>query len=624
MESAERQSEVDLLRSSYQVVAAVPFSSTTKLSAVVVSRDGDHTVFVKGAPEIILKRCQFVLTADGFAEELTQDGRRLINDMIERQAKFGERVVSLAKLALNPHIYSPQFSFKLDPEPNFPLTGLTYIASICVSDPPRPTVKDSIEALRRAGIKVMMLTGDSHVTAQAIAAQVGILTPLYALPKAEYKANQEEGKCLFGKESLGSLSEGATVIHTLADFQQSSDTQRIESLNDQRGGYYHALIADGHDLELCTPLSWDYIFRHSEVIFSRTTPDHKLLIVKECQKRGFLVGVTGDGVNDSPALKYSSIGISFSNASEVAKDAASIVLLNNDFTSIVHAVEEGRLIFCNLRKVIAYAMAAGVWSELVPVVATFVIGLPQPLAPFLMIVISCLTDVYAGIALTREPPEENILLVPPRNLKTQPLVDIKLLLYSSLFYGTMELVGAFVLYCTYMSSRGRYHFGENIYPANFYPPDLIGAWTWGQSPNSQIAIEDMQNASRVASSVFFVALITAQWGHLISVRRRSPYFSDAIMNTNNSTDHIFKRIKDELLQSAPRIPIVAAIVASAVTAVIVNQVPGVQRYAGTGAVPAELWGYAICFSIAWFLVAEAYKWLHLAYPNNPIISIIAW
>ena len=106
------------------------------------------------------------------------------------------------------------------------------------------------------------------------------------------------------------------------------------------------------------------------------------------------------GVNDSPALKRADVGVAMFSGSDVAKDAAAIVLLKDDFKSIVKGVEEGRLIFSNLRKVIAYQIAAGCWSELIPVLATFFLGMPQPLSSFLMIIISTVTDVYAGVALT--------------------------------------------------------------------------------------------------------------------------------------------------------------------------------------------------------------------------------
>ena len=114
---------------------------------------------------------------------------------------------------------------------------------------------------------------------------------------------------------------------------------------------------------------------------------------------------------------------------------------------MVEGVKEGRLIFANLRKVIGYQIAAGCWSELIPVLATFFLGMPQPLSSFLMIIISCITDVAAGVALTNEIPEKTIMTEPPRDPKAQPLVDMRLVGYAYLFYGTLESIASFVVRC---------------------------------------------------------------------------------------------------------------------------------------------------------------------------------
>ena len=200
---------------------------------------------------------------------------------------------------------------------------------------------------------------------------------------------------------------------------------------------YTAVLVEGKDIEMLTRNGWDFVFAHSEMVFSRTTPDQKLQIVKESQRRGHRVGVTGDGVNDAPALKCADVGIAMNAGSDAAKDASAIVLLHNDFAATAHAVREGRLIFINLRKAIAYQIAGGGWSELLPVLATFFLGMPQPLSSFLMIIVSCLTDVYAGIALMNEPPEGDILKNPPRDIHRAHLVIPPMVLYSYLFYGTM-------------------------------------------------------------------------------------------------------------------------------------------------------------------------------------------
>lgn len=177
------------------------------------------------------------------------------------------------------------------------------------------------------------------------------------------------------------------------------------------------------------------------------------------------------------------------SGSDVAKDAASIILLHDDFKAIVKAVEEGRLIFTNLRKVISYQISAGCWAELIPVLATFFIGMPQPLSSFLMIVISCATDVFAGIALINEPAEKGIMLEKPRDLKNTRLVTVGMIIYSYLFYGTIESIGSFINYFLYMSERGPLNVitgplpsmynGNATFPIGYKPQQLIEAWTFG-------------------------------------------------------------------------------------------------------------------------------------------------
>jgi sodium/potassium-transporting ATPase subunit alpha len=329
--------------------------------------------------------------------------------------------------------------------------------------------------------------------------------------------------------------------------------------------------------------------------------------------------------------------------SDVAKDAAAIVLLKDDFTSIVECVREGRLIFANLRKAVGYQISAGAWSELLPVLATFFLGMAQPLSSFLMIIISCMTDVFAGIALTREPSEKTIMLDQPRDLKMQPLVDIRLILYSYLFYGTLQSVGAFYMYFIYMAERGPTRAvpspvpadddGFRTFPAGYRSSQLINAWNWGSASSDSPLGIDEANASNVASSVFFVTLVVAQWGHLISIRRKTPYFSDSILrrayttsSTSNQPDHtsIWMRMWRELLDCPPRPPVVAAIICSGATAVFFTEVPIVQVSCGTGSVAPRYWGMAIGWSLLWFVVAEIRKWIILLFPDSWFVRLIRW
>ena len=160
-------------------------------------------------------------------------------------------------------------------------------------------------------------------------------------------------------------------------------------------------------------------------MFARTTPSQKLLIVDACQKAGHVVAVTGDGVNDSPAIKKADIGVAMGSGSEVAKNAADIVVLSDDFTSIVVGVEQGRLMFDNFKKSFTYSLSAN-FPEIIPVLAQMLVQIPIPLSNILMLAICVGTDLWPAISLAYENQELDIMLKPPRNLKRDFLVTRKL------------------------------------------------------------------------------------------------------------------------------------------------------------------------------------------------------
>jgi magnesium-transporting ATPase (P-type) len=173
----------------------------------------------------------------------------------------------------------------------------------------------------------------------------------------------------------------ANVVH------ESSSLQRFaSSKNASASPRDAALLLTGADLMSLNDYQWDQVCEYPEIVFSRTTPDQKLRIVREFQNRRQVVGMTGDGVNDAPALRAADVGISLASGSDIAIEAADMVLLES-FAAIVEAVRYGRVVFDNLKKVIAYLLPAGSFSEFWPVFTNVVFGLPQILSSFLMIII---------------------------------------------------------------------------------------------------------------------------------------------------------------------------------------------------------------------------------------------
>ena len=230
---------------------------------------------------------------------------------------------------------------------------LTLVGIFSLNDPPRFKVDLSVNKCRSAGIKVIMVTGDQPATAAAIANRVNILKH----PKREF--NHLLNKEKLPREEAWAKSTGI-VIHgdLLAEEQQKTDH-----------------LADEDPMKDQYLQDW---ISKPEVVFARTTPSQKLIIVNACQKAGHVVAVTGDGVNDSPAIKKADIGIAMGSGSDVAKNAADMLLLDDNFCSIVNGVEEGRLIFDNLKKSIAYTLSSNI-PEILPFIMFILTNVPLPL-----------------------------------------------------------------------------------------------------------------------------------------------------------------------------------------------------------------------------------------------------
>jgi magnesium-transporting ATPase (P-type) len=253
-------------------------------------------------------------------------------------------------------------------------------------DPPRPEVADAVKKCHTAGIRIIMITGDYGLTAETIARRIGI------------------------------LRTSAPKVIAGVDLDALDDQALKEAL-------------------------------HQEVIFARVAPEHKLRVVTSLKEMGEIVAVTGDGVNDAPALKKADIGVAMGLAgTDVAKEAADMILTDDNFASIVYAVEEGRAVYTNIRKFAVYVFNSNM-AEAVPfVVWLFSRGLiPLPLTVMQILAIDLGTDMVPAIGLGAEPPEAGIMKRPPRSQK-EPLLNIKLLSKALLWYGLIESVAAMSAY----------------------------------------------------------------------------------------------------------------------------------------------------------------------------------
>lgn len=225
--------------------------------------------------------------------------------------------------------------------------------------------------------------------------------------------------------------------------------------------------------------------------------------------------------------------------------------------------------------------------------------------------------------------EAEIMKDPPRDLKTSRLVNWQLICYAYLFYGTMQSVGSFINYFLYMSERGPTHEisgpvpyddqGQYDFPVGYRPSQLINAWNWGG--NTGDLGSDETAAANQASSVFFVTLIVTQWGHLLAIRRKTPYFSAAYLNVEGSKDSFFVRLWKEIISSRPIPRILMAWAGAALVANLFNETPTIQVACGTSSVPGRYWGIAIGWSILCFSVNEVRKWIVLIFPDSWVAKV---
>jgi len=306
---------------------------------------------------------------------------------------------------------------------------LCLLGLVSLNDPPRPKVDISVLKCKAAGIKVIMVTGDQKPTAAAIAHKVNIITK----PELEYNAIKKANPDMDDREAFR-MAE-SIVVHGehLADIHAAQ-----EGLDDNE-------IEKGREI-----MDW---IRKPEVVFARTTPSQKLLIVAACQELGHVVAVTGDGVNDSPAIKKADIGVAMGSGSDVAQNAADMLLLDDNFSSIVSGVEEGRLIFDNLKKSIAYTLSSNI-PEISPFLFFMLFQVPLPLSTVLILCIDLGTDMVPAISFAYENPELDIMERYPRNSKRDHLVNAKLISFAYLQIGMVQASAGFFTYFYILNDYG--------------------------------------------------------------------------------------------------------------------------------------------------------------------------
>lgn len=383
------------LRTTYQSrpYKTFPFNSKRKRSSIVITvpETGQRRVHVKGASETILSLCETIFDKDGMSSPLTSTIREDIGKVIESMAEASLRTIGLAYRDI-----SPETDITAVDAEGFPVVEkerLVLLAIAGIKDPVRPEVPGAVLKCQGAGITVRMVTGDNEITARAIAKECHII-------ETEEAGAVMEGKHFY--EEIGGIicenCKDAEVCTCARDERKAKDGQKVR-------------IDVVKNLERCKEIT------NTLRVLARSRPEDKYALVTGLRQLGNIVAVTGDGTNDAPALKKADIGIAMGIAgTEMAKEAASIILLDDNFASVVNAVKWGRNIYDNIRRFLQFQLTVNVIAVTCAVVGAFSIQ-QSPLTAVQMLWVNLIMDTLASLALATEPPSDEHLKRKPYNRK---------------------------------------------------------------------------------------------------------------------------------------------------------------------------------------------------------------
>jgi len=377
--------KADISHPSQSRVTVLPFESKRKRMSVVVNLDSGSSSTGRGSP-------QLRAYVKGAPAELLELSNMIVKngkpvpiddrdkDMVRHQID-GYARDGLRVLGL---AYRDLDDSLESLTPETVETRMTFVGLTAMMDPPRPEVEEAIKQCKQAGIRVLMLTGDYGLTVESIARRLGIIAG-------------------------------------------------------------RARIITGEEIAILSDEALQNILREENIIFARITPEHKLKIVVGLQALNHIVAMTGDGVNDAPALKRADIGVAMGiSGTDVAKEAADMIITDDNFASIVHAVEEGRAVYNNIKKFTKYIFASNV-PEMVPFIFFALANVPLALNVMQILSVDLGTDMVPALALGAEPPEEDVMRLPPRK-REKGILNIGLLAHAFLFLGAIESVAAMASY----------------------------------------------------------------------------------------------------------------------------------------------------------------------------------
>ena len=491
----------------------LPFDSDRKRMSTLHWVGGRLMAYVKGAPEFVVPLCTQQLT-HGCSVLLTPDERLKIQAHSRTYAQQAYRVLAIATR----EIERGAETLTIDTVER----ELTFLGLVAMIDPPHREVPDAVARCKRAGIRVIMVTGDHPLTALAVARMIGLIesTP----PDTDQPA-----------ASCAPAIEGAQL-----------DDMSDESLM--------RLLTPGHPGE-------------SDPVFARMAPRHKMRIVSVLKDMGNVVAVTGDGVNDAPALKKADIGIAMGVAgTDVAKEMADMILLDDNFATIVNAIEEGRAVFANIRKFVTYVFSSNV-AEVMPYLGYGLFRIPLALTVPQVLAIDLGTNMVPAIALGSERPHPGVMDLPPR-ARHERLMDMRLFLRVFGFLGVIEGALALGAFFWFLHSEG---------------------WTWDAS------LPWSDPLYRQATTVTFAAIVMAQVANAFACR------SD--------------RVSSVRLGFASNPLLLWGVGIQIMLLLIFVYVPAANTLLGTSPFPPWVWGPLILGALGLLLAEELRKFIVAQRPS---------
>jgi Ca2+-transporting ATPase len=409
----------------------LPFDSRRKRMSTIHQMEkpinnSNCIVYIKGTPNEVLELCTGIFK-EAIRVEITDDDRREIIQANDKYARNGLRILAVACRLMSRENDLP--ATLSDCTPEMVEQQMTFVGLVVMADPPRPEAAEAVALCHKANIRIIMITGDYGLTAESIAKRIGVV-------------RSEHPKIISGIE-----------------LKKMPDDELKAALKD-------------------------------EVIFARVAPEQKYRVVSKLQEMGEIVAVTGDGVNDSPALKKADIGVAMGSGTDVAKEAADMILTDDNFASIVKAIEEGRGVYSNIKKFLVYILTSNM-SEAVPSAAFLFsrAGIPLPLSVMQILTVDLGTDMLPALGLGTELTEEGIMDCPPRS-RNERLLNATIAYKAFLWYGFLESI----------ISMGAY----------FYV-NMLNGW-----PNVPLASSGM--VYRQATTMTLAAIIFGQIGAVINCR----------------------------------------------------------------------------------------------------------